>query len=133
MTMYDRRRSRRPNDFLSSRISERVSGLLVFPRPILLNAQTASNPADQRLGASLEARRIVERAMSAMGGQPAFASVHDISRTLTGTRVDIGQALRPDSPYTTEPLTLRDVVELNSGRIFLDLSSGVLGKGLRAQ
>jgi hypothetical protein len=64
-----------------------------------------------------------------MGGPAALDSVYDISRILTGERIDIGQALRPGPPYTREPVAVRNTIELKSGRMVDELTHGVLGAG----
>ena len=75
----------------------RLAGLISM-LTIPLVAQAAGVQTDQSYNSALEARRVVERAIAAMGGPAALDSVHDISRVLTGERIDIGQALRPGPP-----------------------------------
>lgn len=99
--------------------------LLAIP----LVAQTAEVQADHSYDSSLEARRVVERATAAMGSSAALDSVHDILRILTGERIDIGQALRPYPPYTHEPVSVKNTIELKSGRMVDELTHGVLGAG----
>jgi glyoxylase-like metal-dependent hydrolase (beta-lactamase superfamily II) len=94
-----------------------------------LVAQTGGAQTDQSYHSALEARRVVERAIAAIGGLAALDSVHDIARILTGERIDIGQALRPSPPYTREPVTVKNTTELKSGRMVDELTHGVLGAG----
>jgi glyoxylase-like metal-dependent hydrolase (beta-lactamase superfamily II) len=106
----------------------RLAGIISM-LTIPLVAQAAGVQTDQSYNSALEARRVVERAIAAMGGPAALDSVHDISRVLTGERIDIGQALRPGPPYTREPVSVKNTIELKSGRMVDELTHGVLGAG----
>ncbi len=76
---------------------------------------------------ALEARRLVEHAIAAMGTQTALDRSQIIDRTLTGVRVDIGQGMRPDSPYSRQPLTIRNLADLRNGRSVDDVTTAILG------
>jgi hypothetical protein len=70
----------------------------------LLPAQTSARSprTDATLASAIAARHIVERGIAALGSQAALDSVLDMEFSLKGFRTDLGQAMAPNLPYTTE-------------------------------
>jgi len=77
-----------------------AAALVATPLPAQLAAH--SPRADATLASAIAARRIVERGIAALGGQAALDSVSDLVFSLKGFRTDLGQAMAPNLPYTTE-------------------------------
>ena len=102
-----------------------VAGLAAALGAAPLPAQ--SPPADATLASAIAARHIVERGIAALGGQAALDSVSDMEFSLKGFRTDLGQAMAPNLPYTTEVVTHWDLIEPRSGRFINDVTHDVLG------
>jgi glyoxylase-like metal-dependent hydrolase (beta-lactamase superfamily II) len=107
----------------------RIMGLAAALGATPLPGQLAAHSprADATLASAIAARHIVERGIAALGGQAALDSVSDMVFSLKGFRTDLGQAMAPNLPYTTELVTHWDLIEPRSGRFVNDVTHDVLG------
>lgn len=74
-----------------------------------------------------QARKVLERGIEAVGGLEALQGLDNISRVLEGFRVEVGQSHRPDTPYSRQPLIIKNVLDLKAGRSFEELKTAVIG------
>jgi len=88
-----------------------VAALLPAAAPTA-SAQTPS--ASQK--AFAPARQALDGAIAAHGGLEALKSIKDIQRTAAGTAYNQGQSLRPGTPYTTRPVSVKTVTDFAKGR-----------------
>ena len=102
--------------------------ILMVPENVGMSAPLAG-PTTTRTSRR-DARRIVERGLAAFGGTTGLDALHDVSRHMEGFRVDIGQSWKPDSEYTRQTVSIASILEPKTGRLFEEISSGVLGGGV---
>jgi glyoxylase-like metal-dependent hydrolase (beta-lactamase superfamily II) len=66
------------------------------------------------------ARQALDQAIAAHGGLDAMKAIKDIQRTASGTAFNLGQSLRPGTPYSTRPVTIKTVLDFAKGRSFTE-------------
>jgi glyoxylase-like metal-dependent hydrolase (beta-lactamase superfamily II) len=74
-----------------------------------------------------QARQILDQGIKAAGGLKALQAIENVSRKLEGHRVELGQAFKPDVPYTTQPFRLISIIDFKNERSFAENSTAVLG------
>src|SRR4051812_3563643 len=89
-----------------------------------VSAQRSRNVSEDSCA---KARRVLDSGISAMGGVEVLQSLTDISREIEGVRVEIGQTLKPDMPYTTQPYQIMSVLDFSKGRSFEEVLTSVIG------
>jgi glyoxylase-like metal-dependent hydrolase (beta-lactamase superfamily II) len=91
-----------------------VAALLAAAHPAFAQTPSASQKA---FG---PARQALDQAIAAHGGLDALKAIKDIQRTATGTAFNQGQSLRPGTPYSTRPVTIKTVLDFAKGRSFTE-------------
>ena len=95
------------------KISISVIALLVLPSGIALS-QPQGKSASER--SYLEARKVLDAGIAAMGGLEALRGIKNVSRKGNGTVYNQGQSLKPDAPYTTRPIEVATVTDFAGKR-----------------
>lgn len=74
-----------------------------------------------------QARKILDQGITAAGGLKTLQALENVTRKLEGHRVEIGQAFKPDAPYTTQPFSLVSILDFKTGRSSEETSTAVIG------
>lgn len=98
------------------RTSHASMGFLVAALLAAAAHTATAQPANVSQKAFASARQALDAAIAAHGGLDALRAIKDVQRTGSGTAYNQGQSLRPDTPYTTRTVEVKNLNDLAKGR-----------------